>query len=72
MCVELGQSIVLITGATGLIGSNLIFTIHRLAPSCQIIALVHSMEKAKRVFDDASWLKLIEADVNETLPLMNL
>lgn len=45
----LDQARVLITGASGLIGINLIKYIHKIAPTCQIIAFVHSLEKAKRV-----------------------
>ena len=45
----LDQSRVLITGASGLIGINLIKHIHQIASTCQIIALGHSVEKAKRV-----------------------
>lgn len=60
---------VLITGASGLIGQNLIRYIHKNAPSCHVIALVHSIEKAKQVFSDVDGLTLIEADVNAPLCL---
>lgn len=58
---------VLITGASGLIGQNLIRYIQKIAPSCHLIAIVHSMEKAKQVFSDVDGLTLIEADVNAPL-----
>lgn len=60
---------ILITGAAGLIGQNLIRYIHKIAPSCHIIAIVHSMEKAKQVLSDVDGLTLIEADVNAPLCL---
>lgn len=60
---------VLITGATGLIGSNLVLYLHKNAPSCQIIGIVRNVEKAKRIFgaDCGSWLKLVCADVTEPI-----
>lgn len=60
---------VLITGASGLIGQNLIRYIHKIAPSCHLIAIVHSMEKAKLFLPDVDGLTLIEADVNAPLCL---
>lgn len=60
----LDQARVLITGASGLIGINLVKYIHEIAPTCQIIALVHSLEKAKRGLPKADWLTIVEADVN--------
>lgn len=64
--LSLENSNILVTGATGLIGKALIATIHNIEPSCHIIALVHSMEKAKRYFMEKDWLTLIEADVNNS------
>lgn len=58
------NSTILITGASGLIGRNLISTIHRTAPSCRVIGLVHSFSKAAAMFPDEDWLTLIEADIN--------
>ena len=62
---RLDRTRVLITGASGLIGINLIKHIHEIAPACQIIALVHSLEKAKRALPEAEWLTIIETDVNQ-------
>lgn len=63
----LHHATVLITGASGLIGQNLIRYIRKQAPTCQIIAVVHNMEKAKKTFPDADGLTLIEADINAPL-----
>lgn len=63
----LHHATVLITGASGLIGQNLIRYIRKQAPTCQIIAVVHNMEKAKKTFPDADGLTLIEADINVPL-----
>lgn len=60
---------VLITGATGLIGKSLIHYLHETEPSTHIIAVVHSIEKAKRIFHDETWITLIEADVNDPLTI---
>lgn len=58
---------VVITGAAGLIGKTLIRHIHGQVPSCHIIAVVHSLEKARRYFTQSDRLTLIEADVNEPI-----
>lgn len=63
----LHHATVLITGASGLIGQNLIRYIRKQAPTCQIIAVVHNMEKAKKNFPDADGPTLIEADINAPL-----
>lgn len=63
----LHHATVLITGASGLIGQNLIRYIRKQAPTCQIIAVVHNMEKAKKTFPDADGPTLIEADINVPL-----
>ena len=65
----LNQARVLITGASGLIGINLIRYIREIAPACQIIAFVHSLEKAKRVLPEAEWLTLVEGDVNQPIKI---
>lgn len=62
MIKELHNKTILITGATGLIGRNLICHIHEHEPSCRIVALVRSIEKARSIFSD-NWLQYIEGDV---------
>lgn len=62
MIKELQNKTILITGATGLIGRNLICYIHENEPSCKIVALVRSIEKARSIFSD-NWLQCIEGDV---------
>lgn len=69
--LSLKNSTILVTGATGLIGKALIATIHKLEPSCHIIALVHSLEKAKLYFKQEDWLSIIEADVNNPFSVDN-
>lgn len=63
----LSNAVILVTGAAGLIGQNLALFIHSIAPSCRVIAVVHSMEKAKAVFPEEPWITLMEADVNKPL-----
>lgn len=58
---------ILITGASGLIGRNLISGIHQMRPSWHVTGLVRSLERARRVLPEGDWLTLVEADVN--LPL---
>lgn len=55
---------ILITGASGLIGRNLISGIHQMRPSWHVTGLVRSLERARRVLPEGDWLTLVEADVN--------
>lgn len=66
MIEELQNKTILITGATGLIGRNLICHIHEHEPSCRIVALVRSIEKARSIFSD-NWLQYIEGDVCDSI-----
>lgn len=61
----LKNATILITGASGLIGRNLISSIHGIAPSCRVIGMVHSLSKARKVLTEETWLTLLEADVNQ-------
>lgn len=71
MLEQLKSASVLITGATGLIGKNLVWYLHQNAPGCRMIAVVRSLEKAKYAFGEEceSWLRLIRADVAEPLTM---
>lgn len=61
---ELQDSIFLITGATGLIGSNLIFCMLALKRNIRIIAPVRNLPKAKTMFGEYSdKIELIECDI---------
>ena len=70
----LNNATVLITGATGLIGSMLVRTLLAANRICdcymRILAMVRSMEKAKQVFGDLlrrAELEILVADVTETI-----
>lgn len=66
MYSALNHKNVLITGASGLIGRNLISAIHNGAPECHIIGLVRCPAKAKKKLHQGEpWLTLVEADVRE-------
>lgn len=67
MCKAMERANILITGAAGLIGKSLINGLHKKEPLCHIIAVVHSMERAKNVLPDEPWITLVEADVNDPL-----
>lgn len=62
---SLNNANVLITGATGFIGRNLVAHILKTVPTCRIIAVAHSGEKAKKLFHANDRLAFIEADVNK-------
>lgn len=62
---NLQNSTFLITGATGLIGSNLIFCLLELHRNIRIIAPVRNKAKANVLFEDkASMIDLIECDLS--------
>ena len=61
---------VLVTGATGLVGSNLVNRLLQ-APGCHVIAMGRSLERLKYVFDghnNNQQLSLVEHDVSRELP----
>lgn len=64
---SLKDSTILITGASGYIGRNLIRRLRKEVPSCHIIATVRSLEKAKTLFCCDEKISMIEADVRYPL-----
>lgn len=66
---KLDHACVLINGASGLIGTNFVKHIHAIAPTCHIIAFVHSMEEAKQVLPETEWLTIVETDVNQPVAI---
>ena len=61
---ELENSTFLITGATGLIGSCLIFCLLELKKNIRVIAPVRNIAKAKLMFEDkATYVEFIEYDI---------
>lgn len=65
MRISMHNAHIMVTGATGLIGKNLINYLHQIEPMSHIIAVVHSMTKAKCIFPDEPWITLIETDIND-------
>lgn len=62
---EFSNSLFLITGATGLIGSTLIHCLVALNKGVKIIAPVRNLKKAETLFskDELTYIKLIECDI---------
>lgn len=62
---DLSNSLFLITGATGLIGSTLIHCLVALNKGMKIIAPVRNLKKAETLFsqDELAFIKLIECDI---------
>lgn len=68
---EIEARTLFISGATGLIGSTLIRTITKNAPSAKIIALVRDEAKAKRIFQDidCSNISFFKGDVRSPISI---
>ena len=61
---DLAQSTFLVTGATGLIGSTLIFCLLELGKDIRVVAPVRNKKKAEAIFGDrCSEIELIECDL---------
>lgn len=56
---------ILITGATGYIGSMLVRYIQRQNMGCRIIALVRDKEKARQMFPDLDDMDVLQADLSD-------